>query len=119
MTNFGIALRKIRLERQELLRDMAAKLNVSSAFLSAVETGKKKIPTHFVDRVCDVYNLSPEEKDALFAAADMSATELKIDLTGASSSQRQAAVSFAKAINGLTEEEINRIMRVFNGRKGK
>ena len=40
MTKLGIALRKIRLDKQALLRDMAAKLNGSSVFLSAVETGK-------------------------------------------------------------------------------
>ena len=42
VTKLGIALRKIRLDRQELLKDMADRLKVSSAFLSAVETGKKR-----------------------------------------------------------------------------
>ena len=43
VTKLGIALRKIRLDRQELLKNMADKLKVSSAFLSAVETGKKRL----------------------------------------------------------------------------
>ena len=38
VTKLGIALRKIRLDRQEFLKDMADRLKVSSAFLSAVET---------------------------------------------------------------------------------
>ena len=52
VTKLGIALRKIRLDRQELLKDMADRLKVSSAFLSAVETGKKRPPANFIDRIC-------------------------------------------------------------------
>ena len=47
-------------------------------------------------------------------AADMSLDEIKIDLTDSSSMQRQAAVSFAKALNDLTDDEISKIMRIFS-----
>ena len=40
-TNFGKFCRKLRIDNDELLYDMAAKLGVSSAFLSKVENGKK------------------------------------------------------------------------------
>lgn len=119
MTSLGTALRKIRLERHELLREMAAKLNVSSAFLSAVETGKKRPPANFVKKVCNTYDLSDRERDDLQQAAEMSLTEVKIDLEGVSSAQHQAAISFAKALNGLTDEEISQIMRVFNNKRKK
>lgn len=114
MTKLGIALRKIRLDRQELLKNMADKLKVSSAFLSAVETGKKRPPANFIDRVCSAYGLSEEERSELQLAADTSLEEVKIDLTDSSSMQRQAAVSFAKALNDLTDDEISRIMRIFS-----
>ena len=119
MTKLGIALRKIRLDRQELLKDMAAKLNVSSAFLSAVETGKKRLPANFVDRICSLYELSEEEKGELRLAADMSLDEVKINLADAPPARRQVAVSFAKALDGLTDDQISEIMRVFNKRHKK
>ena len=119
MTKLGIALRKIRLDRQELLKDMATKLNVSSAFLSAVETGKKRPPANFIDRICSLYELNGHEKSKLLQAADMSLDEVKINLSKASSAQRQVAVSFAKALDGLTDDEISKIMRVFNERHKK
>ena len=65
MTKLGIALRKIRLDRQELLKDMADRLKVSSAFLSAVETGKKRPPANFIDRICSAYELSEDESCSL------------------------------------------------------
>lgn len=119
MTKLGISLRKIRLDRQELLRDMAEKLNVSSAFLSAVENGKKRPPAKFVDRICDIYELDETKRNELLHAADMSMDEVKINLTEASATQRQVAVSFAKALNGLSDDQISEIMNIFNARHKK
>ena len=110
----GMRCDQTRLDRQELLKDMADRLKVSSAFLSAVETGKKRPPANFIDRICSAYELSEDEKKELQLAADMSLDEIKIDLTDSSSMQRQAAVSFAKVLNDLTDDEISKIMRVFS-----
>lgn len=118
VTNIGIALRKIRLDKQELLRDMAAKLNVSSAFLSAVENGRKKPPANFVDKVCNAYDLGKTDRETLLQAAEMATHELKINLADVSPAQRQVAVSFAKALNGLTDEQVKKIMTVFEKKKG-
>ncbi len=44
LTEFGKAIRKIRLDKGEILKDMAKRLGISSAFLSAVENGRKNVP---------------------------------------------------------------------------
>ena len=44
LTNFGKFCRKLRIDKGELLYDMAQRLKVSSAFLSKVENGKAKPP---------------------------------------------------------------------------
>jgi len=119
MTELGIALRKIRLDHRELLKEMAEKLNVSSAFLSAVETGKKKAPAGLVDLVCNVYGLDAASAKSLKSAEEMSATVVKINLAGATAAQHNAAVSFAKALDGLTDEDVARIMKIFEKRKRK
>ena len=41
LTSFGKFCRKLRINNGELLYDMAEKLDVSSAFLSKVENGKR------------------------------------------------------------------------------
>lgn len=119
MTQLGITLRRIRFERQELLKDMAAKIHVSSAFLSAVETGKKRVPANFVEKINSTYRLSKTEQDELAQAAEQSVQEMKLDLSNTTPAQHQAALSFAKALNGLTDEDISRIMRVFDQGKKK
>ena len=45
MTPFGEKVRRLRQERGLLLKDMAAHLGVSSAYLSALERGERGKPT--------------------------------------------------------------------------
>jgi len=42
ITEFGRILRNIRMDCNELLKDMADKLNITSSYLSAIEHGKER-----------------------------------------------------------------------------
>ena len=57
LTEYGKILRKLRIDKQELLKDMADCLDVSSAYLSAVETGKRRIPANWTERIIRLYRL--------------------------------------------------------------
>ena len=118
LTQFGIMLRKIRIERQELLKDMAGKLDVSSAYLSAVETGKRRIPQNWVTIISEEYALDKKSADALQEAADNFALEITISLDGVSPAKREAVLSFAKALDGLSDDELTRIMSAMK-KKGR
>ncbi|VAW23605.1 Transcriptional regulator, Xre family, partial [hydrothermal vent metagenome] len=48
MTPLGDKLRRLRSERGITLKEMAQALNVSSAYLSALEHGKRGKPTWFL-----------------------------------------------------------------------
>ena len=117
LTEFGKILRKIRIDNQELLKDMAKKLGVSSAYLSAVETGKRKVPNGWVTKVANLYALDEESKDELELACERSAQEVKISLAKATGLQREAALSFAKALEGLDDQKLRKIMEVVDERK--
>ena len=45
LTSIGRFLKKLRIDRGEILKDMAEKLDVTVSFLSAVENGKKHMPS--------------------------------------------------------------------------
>lgn len=117
LTEFGKILRKIRIDNQELLKDMAKKLGVSSAYLSAVETGKRKVPSDWVPKVSTLYSLDGESKNELELACEQSAQEVKISLAKATSLQREAAISFAKALEGLDDQKLKKIMEVVDERR--
>ena len=119
LTEFGKALRKIRTDRQQLLRDMADKLGVSSAYLSAVETGKRRIPQDWVSKIASIYSLSCEEQADLQSAADNSVFDVTISLVNASEQKRNAVLSFARALDGLNDEDLKRIMASMKGKEEK
>lgn len=61
LTDFGKELRKIRIDNNEFLKDMANKLGVTVSYLSAVENGKRDIPDEWLDKIINDYNLSKNE----------------------------------------------------------
>lgn len=61
MNNFGKKVREIRESKSLLLRQVAAFLEVDTAFLSNVELGKKKATRQQVDRLAEFFNLDKSE----------------------------------------------------------
>lgn len=116
LTEFGKALRIIRIGTQELLKNMADKLNVSSAYLSAVETGKRRIPSEWVDKIVEVYSLNAEDANALRQAADNSACDVRIPLEGISVTKRDAVLTFARTLDGLSDDELTHIMSMMKAK---
>lgn len=60
ITLLGEFLRNIRLERNELLRQMAIKLNITSAELSAIEHGKANITEDIRTKLMLYYDVEPD-----------------------------------------------------------
>jgi transcriptional regulator with XRE-family HTH domain len=51
LTDFGKAIRKLRIDYDTNLNELATSIGVSSAFLSAVETGKKPISAELITKL--------------------------------------------------------------------
>lgn len=117
LTNFGKALRKIRIDHDELLRDMAVALGVSSAYLSAVETGKRRIPDDWINKISLHYHLTPDEHAELLQAAEESAQEVRISLQDASDVKRGAVLTFARTLDRLSDEELKKIMQTMREKR--
>ena len=69
-TGLGQLLRKIRIDSGEVLMHMASKLKMSPAFLSAIELGKRSVPSDFVTNLITNYDLDndyiiPDSSDIL------------------------------------------------------
>ncbi|HAT84042.1 MAG TPA: transcriptional regulator [Firmicutes bacterium] len=114
VSEIGMYLRRIRLENGEILKTMAEKLNVTSAFLSAVENGKKKAPMSWEQRISDLYNLSDDEKNNLAIALAKSSDVVEIDIKDAPSLNRDTAICFARQFASLDEETTKIIFNILN-----
>ncbi len=68
LTDFGKTLRKLRIDHDVNLKNMADGLGVTSAFLSGVETGRKAINPGLINKISEILNLSDAESLELNAA---------------------------------------------------
>lgn len=112
LTDFGRFLRKIRIDCGEILKDMAEKLNVSAAYLSAVEMGKRNIPEQWVNRISELYSLSDEEKSNLNDAADNSAKSITLNFENISNSHKETAILFAREFENVDTETLDKIKKL-------
>ena len=116
MTPFGERVRQLRQERGLLLKDMAAHLGVSSAYLSALERGERGKPTwSLIQGTLHYFNIIWDEADELARLADMSEPRVKVDTAGTSPGATLLANRLAREIASLTETEIEALLAVLDG----
>lgn len=73
LTKFGSAVREYRRQRNLTLTTMAAALGSSPAFLSAMETGRSKVPMEWASKIAKYFSLSGdivEENDLRILACE-------------------------------------------------
>lgn len=114
LTGFGKTLRKIRIDHNELLKDMAKRLNVTVAYLSAVENGNREVPDKWVDMISDSYNLTSVEKKELQRYAYEDKDSLKINISTLQKEEKDLALAFARSFKTLSDEERQELLRMFN-----
>ena len=114
LTAFGREVRKLRIEKEETLRDMAKALNLSAAFVSAVETGSKSIPEGLVQRICKHYRLDTKAAQHLKEMAERSAKNVTIELDKAKEDERVLVAEFARRFPSLSEEKKQQLKRLLS-----
>lgn len=109
LTEFGKFLRKLRLDHQELLKDMALRLDVSAAFLSSVETGKKSVPPKMKTDIISLYGLNSHQLQEMEKTIERSVRSVSIDLSQTSSEHRELAVALARKFSSLDPQTLDQI----------
>ncbi|SIR06576.1 hypothetical protein SAMN05880590_11191 [Rhizobium sp. RU35A] len=109
-TELGKELRKLRIDQDENLMDMAKKLDRSAAFISSVETGKKAPPSGFEDLVIKAYGLFSDTAEKLRRAADASRKAFVLEPSNALG--RDTAGLMARRMNSLSDEDLREIKEI-------
>jgi len=110
-TDFGKAVRMARIEAGVKLSEMAAALEVSPAFLSSLETGRKKIPDDWINRIAQyVRNVLKVEAVDLEAKAAVSNGMVSLD--GLSPQHQMLVAGFARVrtLNPETEKMFRELL---------
>lgn len=117
LTSVGKYLRKLRIDNGEILRDMAQNLGVSSAFLSAVENGKKRMPESWAEKLKNIYSLTTEQVSELEEAILNSSDIIELNIQNVNDENRRLAVSFARRFDSLDEKTTQKIFEILKSHK--
>lgn len=108
LTNFGKELRKLRIDNDELLKDMASKLDVTVAYLSAVENGNREVPDSWLFILKEKYLLTDSEFIRLQETAYERKNGIKIEISD--QSRKEVVLSFARRFNDMNDEELRDLL---------
>ncbi len=107
MTPFGQKLRELRRARGVLQREMAAALEVSAPYLSALEHGRRGTPSAgLIHQVCQYFGLIWDDADELKSLARLSRPRVKLNAAGLSPAQTALANRLARELRHLDAASI-------------
>lgn len=109
ISKFGVCLRTIREQEKDSLRQMAIKLGVSAAFLSAMEVGRKTIPVEYVDKIKGNYVLTQEQEIELENSIHETNERVPIELAAMNEAQKDISLMFARKIKTADEELLRKL----------
>ncbi|HQT64152.1 MAG: transcriptional regulator [Acidocella sp. 20-57-95] len=115
MTPFGEKLRALRAARGVLQRDMAAALEVSAAYLSALEHGRRGAPSAgLIHQICDFFGLIWDEADELRILAKLSRPRVRVNAAGLTAAQTALANRLAKCLRDLDVETVQALVKILD-----
>lgn len=107
MTPLGARIRALREERGLTLKEMAKALRVSSAYLSALEHGRRGKPTWtLLQRMITYFNIIWDEAEDLQRLAELSDPKVTIDTAGMSPEATEFANRLSRDIARLSPEDL-------------
>lgn len=120
MTPFGDRMRKLRSERGVTLKEMAEALGVSSAYLSALEHGKRGRPGwHLIQRILAYFNIIWDEADEVVRLARISHPRITIDTSGLNPKATELANRLADEIGKLDPATLEDLLAMLGKRRQK
>lgn len=111
MTPFGQRIRQLREDRGITMAALAQELEVSSAYLSALEHGHRGRPSPMlIDRICAYFGLIWDDADELRQLGRLSHPRIVIDTSGLNPAATELANRLARDIGHLTPTQIEQML---------
>jgi transcriptional regulator with XRE-family HTH domain len=101
-------MRSLRRERGVTQKEMAAAIGVSSAYLSALEHGKRGRPSwYLIQRIINFFNVIWDDADQIVRLAHLSHPRITIDTSGLKPKATELTNHLADQIGTLSEAELD------------
>lgn len=96
---------------------MAENLNMTSSYLSAIECGKRNIPSDLISKLTSIYDLTEEEQEILSEARDKSLSSIEIELSTNNAFKRDLALQFARKFDDIDDDLAVQLLKIINQNK--
>lgn len=118
MTPFGAKIRELRKMRGVTLKQMAAALELSPAYLSALEHGQRGRPTKaLVVQICEYFHLIWDDYEEMHRLARLSHPRVVVDTRGLSPEATEAANLLAERIAELDAGTLVAVAALLRGKR--
>ncbi|MDR2957532.1 MAG: helix-turn-helix domain-containing protein [Coriobacteriales bacterium] len=117
LTPLGRFLRKIRIDNSEILAHMAAKLGVTASYVSAVENGRRAMPSEWREKIIEMYALDEQQQAEFTGLAIDLVTQVTVNTKNSTRSQKEVVFAFARKVSELPEDKLFEIRRILGGEK--
>ncbi len=115
MTPFGSRVRGLRAERGVRLADLAAGLQVTPAYLSALEHGRRGAPSlGLVHQVCEFFGLIWDDAEELVRLARISNPKVRMDTAGLTPEQTALANRLQQTLARLPPETVAAMLAILD-----
>ncbi|MGE0416067.1 MAG: helix-turn-helix domain-containing protein [Acetobacteraceae bacterium] len=120
MTPFGARVRALREERRVTLKHLAEALQVSAAYLSALEHGKRGAPSAgLVHQVNEFFGLIWDDAEELSRLARLSNPRVTVHTAGLTPEQTALANRVAQTIHRLLPETVAELHAILDATTGR
>jgi len=115
MTPFGERVRSLRDAKGVTLKQMATDLSISSAYLSALEHGKRGQPSpQLVRQICAYFGIIWDEAEELERLADLSHPRVTVDTSGLSAKATELANRLSERVGDLDDTVLDRLLDILD-----
>ena len=112
ISSFGSVMRKIRAKTGESLRTCAARLEISAPFLSAMEVGRRPIPSQYPEKIRKIYELTEEEYIELYNSIVETNKRVDLEIEKMNDAQKEVSMTFARKIENADPELVEKLRKV-------
>ena len=117
ISEYGEFLKHLRINKHEMLKNMAGKLGLNSSYLSAIESGNRDIPPDLTDKICTEYGLDEGQRKELKEAelnTDRKLVQIDMKKINENRLAKEVVLNFAGKAESLTDEQLSEIKAILN-----
>lgn len=108
-TPFGRYMAAVRSSRDERLRDMALVLDMSPAYLSSIEVGRRNVPDAFFAKLVAHGYAHPDDASRVEELIHLSRTTERVNVKHLSLEQQRLVRMFAALLPSMTDSELDTV----------